>query len=79
MKIKFQGELSIPDLRQAIYEQLQDIEDRFLVRHSKDISLYLTPTNGFGNEIYCKDQHGQEVKVVFCHGPYRSVAEEYDI
>ena len=79
MKIKFQGELSIPELRQALFEQLQSIEDAHLVRHSKEVTLYLTPTNGFGHEIYCKDQFGKEVKVIFCQGPYRSAADDYNI
>jgi len=79
MKIKFQGELSMTQLSQAVYEQLHQIEDQYRVRHAKEITLYLTPTNGFNNEIYCRDVYGKEVKVVFCHGPYRSAAEDYEI
>ena len=79
MKIKFQGELTIPALRQAIFEQLLMIEDQYFVRHSKQVTLYITPTNGFGDEVHCRDIHGKKVQVIFCNGPYRSAAEEYDI
>jgi len=79
MKIKFQGELSIPALRQAIFEQLLMLEDEHSVRHSKQVTLYITPTNGFGDEIYCRDIHGKEVQVIFCNGPYHCAAEDYEI
>ena len=78
MKIKIQGELPLQVLAQAIFEQLAQVENRFLISHSKEITLYFTPTNGFGKEVYCQDETGKEVKVMFCHGPYRSAADEYD-
>ena len=79
MKIKFQGDLTLPALRQAIFEQLSELESQYSVRHSKKVTLYITPTNGFGDEIYCRDGRGKEVQVIFCHGPYRSAAEDYEI
>ncbi|GAB5451124.1 MAG: hypothetical protein Hals2KO_14520 [Halioglobus sp.] len=79
MKIKFQGELSIPALRQAIFEQLLELEDQYSVRHSKKVALYITPTNGFGDEIYCRDVNGKEVQVIFCNGPYRCAADDYEL
>lgn len=78
MRIKFHGELSIPELRQAIFELLQALEDEYRVRHSKNISLYLTPTNGDGGRIYCKNRCGKKIDTIKCYGPYRSVAEKYD-
>ncbi len=78
MKIKFHGELSIFELKQALFEQLQELEDEYQIRHSKNISLYLTPTNGFGEQVYCLNKCGKTIEVVKCYGPYRSVAEEYE-
>ena len=78
MKVKFHGELTIPELRQALIEQLQYIEDEFLIRHLKHVTLYFTPTNGCEKEIFCQDRSGRKVEEIFCHGPYRSAAEKYD-
>ncbi len=79
MKIKFHGELHVHQLRQALFEELHQLEEEFLVRHSKDITLYLTPTNGLGTPVLCKDQHGKKVEVIFNTGPYKSAADDYEI
>ncbi len=78
MKIKFHGELSIPELKQAIFELFQELEDECLVRHSKNISLYLTPTDGTGDRIYCKNRCGMKIDTIKCYGPYHSVTEKYE-
>ena len=78
MKIKFQGEPSIPELRQALIEQLQYLEDEFLVRHIKYATLYLTPTNGFGQEVYCQNRAGRKVETLYCKAPYSCAADDYD-
>ena len=79
MKIKIKGEMTIPELRQAIYEQLHEIESRFFIRNTKDITIYMTPTNGFGNQVECRDTNGREVSTLYSDGPYRSAAERYDL
>ncbi len=79
MKIVFQGEYSIDQLRQAMFEQLSDIEHRYYVRHSKKVTLYLTPTNGFGIETSCIGDNGEEVQALTCQGPYQCYAEELDL
>lgn len=79
MKIKIRGEMTIPALRQAIFEQLQGMEDRFAVRYVRDITLYITPTNGFGDEVQCRDSLGVEIKSLYSEGPYRSIAEKYEL
>ena len=71
--------MSIPELRQAIYEQLRTLEEQFTVRFSKDVTIYMTPTNGFGEEVSCRDITGREVPVLYSNGPYKSVAESYEI
>lgn len=79
MKIKITGEMTIPALRQAVFEQLHEMEDRFAIRYVRDITLYVTPTNGFGDEVLCRDPLGAEVKILFSGGPYRSAARDYEL
>lgn len=79
MKIKIKGEWTIQQLRQAVFEQLIAMENQFHVRYSKDIVLYFTPTNGFGDEVSCRDKAGREVTVLYSHGPYQAVADHYHI
>ncbi len=79
MKIKVTGEMTVPQVRQALYEQLREMEERFAIRHLRDITLYVTPTNGFGDEVLCRDEVGREISTLHCRGPYRSITEDYDI
>ena len=79
MKIKIKGEMTLAQLRQCLFEQLHEMEERFNVRHVRDVTLYITPTNGLGGEVYCRDGLGQEVSTLYSKGPYRSVADHYDI
>lgn len=79
MKIKIKGELSMQDLIQAIYEKLHEMEDRYRVRHSKDVVIFFTPTDGEGEEVACTTGTGKEVKVIQSNGPYRSVADKCDM
>ena len=79
MKIKIKGELSLAQARQCIFEQLLEIEDRFALRHARSITLYMTPTNGFGDEVSCRDGRGEEISTIRSEGPYPSAAESYDI
>lgn len=79
MKIKVTGEMTVPQVRQALYEQLREMEERFAIRHLRDITLYVTPTNGFGDEVLCRDEVGREITTLHCRGPYRSIIEDYDI
>jgi len=79
MKIQIKGEFTIAELRQAIFEQLHELEDQFTIRHSRNVTIYLTPTNGFGNEVYCRDQSGRKIEVISCNGPYRDISDEYSV
>lgn len=78
MKIKIKGEMSLADLRQCIFEQLHIMEDRFAVRHTNDVTLYLNFTNGFGDAVTCKDSRGHEISVMCTQGPYQPAAVAYD-
>jgi hypothetical protein len=79
MKIKIQSEMTLSQLRQCIYEQLLDLEDRYAVRHARSVTIYMTLTNGFGDEVCCRDGRGKEVTTVHSDGPYPSAADSYDI
>ena len=79
MKIIFRGDYSVPELRQAIHEQLQITQNRFTVRHARSVTIYLTPTNGFGDAVLCYDHNGVEVPVMQVELPYRSAADYYDL
>lgn len=79
MKIKFRGELHVHQLRQAIYEQLHLLEQDCNVRYVKDVTIYATPTNGFGDHVLCKNESGKVVETMLADGPYVSVADEYDL
>ncbi|MEL6687990.1 MAG: hypothetical protein AAFP97_10260, partial [Pseudomonadota bacterium] len=61
MKICIKKEMTLPELKQCLFEQINSMEDRFSVRYTKDVTLYLTLTNGFGMPVSCKDSRGQEV------------------
>lgn len=79
MKIRIHGEMTLSQLRQCIHEQLHQLEERFAVRHARSVTLYITPTNGLGDEVICRDGRGEAVETMRSEGPYPSAAEEYDI
>lgn len=79
MKIRIKGEMTVPTLRQALFEQLREMETRFAIRHVRGTSLYLTPTNGFGDEVRCCDPMGAEITTLYARGPYKSIVEDYEI
>lgn len=79
MKIKVKGEMTIADIRQALFEKLQEIEERFGVRHTLDATLYIRPSNGFGDDVSPRYSNGEAVKALYSTGPYRPASDEYDI
>ena len=78
MQIRVSGEMTIHELRQAIFEKLREIEDEYFVRYSRGASVYINPTNGFGCDVVPVDRLGKPVSSVFSDGPYRSAADSYD-
>lgn len=79
MEIRITEELCIQEILQAIYEQLTLLEANFGIRHSKGLTIYLNPTNGFGDAVVALRKNGAEITKIQCTGPYRSVADEYNI
>lgn len=79
MQIKIKGEMTIVDIRRALFEKLSEIEDDFAVRYSLGATLYINPTNGFGDKVEPVDRVGQRVDHVYSDGPYRSAADDYKL
>ncbi|MCP8685969.1 hypothetical protein [Marinobacterium sedimentorum] len=79
MQIKIRGEMTIADVRQALFEKLNDVEEDLAIRYSKGATLYLHPTNGFGDEVVPRNHSGRRVDKVFSDGPYRSAADEFKL
>ena len=78
MQINIKGEMTIADIRQAIYEKLHELEEIFAVSHSQGATLYVNPTNGIGDPVTpLKD--GRAVSKLLSNGPYRSAAEDFRI
>lgn len=79
MQIKLKGEMTLAELRQELFEQLHQIEDDYAVRYARSITLYFTPTNGFGDEVVPRNSVGSKVDKVYSDGPYRSAADEFKL
>jgi len=78
MEIKVHGEMSMAEIKQSLFEKLNEVEDDHAVRYSRGATLYINPTNGFGDKVTPRYENGQEVKKINCRGPYRSAADEYE-
>ena len=79
MQIKVKGEHPLRKIRAALVEQLMLIEDQYGVQHSLDATLYIRPTNGYGDDRVPRHRNGEPVEKVFCNGPYAAAADLYDI
>lgn len=78
MQIKVTGEMSMAEIRQALVEKLNEIEDDLAVRHSRGATLYINPTNGFGDIVEPR-KGGRKVDKIYSDGPYRSAADEFKL
>lgn len=78
MQIRITGEHSIYAIRQALFEILSAAESEYGVRYTLDATLYLRPTNGFGDEFIPHSPNGRPVSKLYCNGPYRSAADHYE-
>ena len=79
MQIKVKGEMSIFEIRQAIYEQLAQLEEDYAIRYSRGATLYINPTNGFGDEVEPVDRSGRRVDRLYSNGAYKSAAMEFKL
>ena len=79
MQIKLKGEITIAELRQVLFEMLHEVEDEYAVRHARSITLYFTPTHGFGDEVVPRNTLGGKVDKIYSEGPYRSAADDFKL
>jgi hypothetical protein len=79
MQINIKGEMTLADIRQAIYEKLNELEETFAVSHSQGATLYVNPTNGIGETVTPLHKDGRVVSKLLSNGPYRSAADDYRI
>ena len=77
MQIRVKGEMTLSEIRQALFEKLCEAEERFAVRYSLDATLYIRPTNGFGDDVSPRYPNGEAVKKLYSTGPYRAAADLY--
>lgn len=77
--ISVRGDLTMAQVRQAIFEALGEIEDEYNLRHSRNVTLFVNPTDEFGEKVILRDERGKVVSRVTKKGPYRSAAEEYKL
>jgi hypothetical protein len=76
MEIKLRGEMTIADIRQALFEQLHDLETNYSIKFSRGATLYIHPTNGFGDDVIPRVAGGRPLTKLYSIGPYRSAADE---
>ncbi len=77
--ISVRGNLTMAEVRQALLEALNEIEDEFAVRHTRNASLFINPTDEAGDKLVVRNSLGGVVSKVTKKGPYRSAADEYSI
>lgn len=68
--------MTIADIRQALYERLNELEDDYAVKFSKGATLYVNPTDEFGQPVVPRTRDGRAVTKLNCNGPYRSAADD---
>lgn len=69
--------MTMAEIRQALYEKLHELEDDYAVRYSRGATLFINPTNGFGDDVEPRNKHGRSVEKIYSTGPYRSAADDY--
>ena len=76
MEVRIKGQMTIADIRQALFEQLHELETKYAVQFSRGATLYINPTNDFGEEVTPRMPGGRELRTLYSMGPYRSAADE---
>lgn len=78
MQITVHGEMSIADIRQAIFEKLHELEDDFAVKFSRGATIYVNPTDGKGHGVVPR-RNGRALRTLDSDGPYRSAADDFKV
>ena len=48
--ISVRGDMTLAEARQAIFETLNQIEDEFAVRYTRNLNLFINPTDEVGDK-----------------------------
>ena len=51
MEVRIRGQMTIADIRRALFEQLHELETKYAVQFSRGATLYINPTNAFGEDV----------------------------
>ena len=51
MRIRVKGEMTLAEVRQALWEALQRLESEYAVEYSRGATLYINPTNELGEDV----------------------------
>lgn len=76
MKIRIKGEMTLAEIKQALWEMLAQAESKYAIRYSRGATLFINPTNGFGDDVTPLREDGQPMTDLNSRGPYRSAADE---
>ena len=62
MEVRIKGQMTIADIRQALFEQLHELETKYAVQFSRGATLYINPTNVFGEDVTPRMPGGHELR-----------------
>src|ERR1700738_2242203 len=62
MEVRIKGQMTIADIRQALFDQLHEIETKYAVQYSRGATLYINPTNAFGEDVTPRMPGGHELE-----------------
>ena len=79
MEIKLRGEMTIKEVRQALFEKLHEVESEYAVKFSRGATLYINPTDEFGDDVVPRKRTGEEVRKLQSMGPYKSAADDFQL
>jgi hypothetical protein len=79
IRISVHGEMTLAEMRQALFEAICEVEDEFAIRRTRNATLYLNPTDEFGDHVVARNTLGRVISKVTKKGAYRSAADEYNI
>jgi hypothetical protein len=79
MQIVIRGEMSLAELRQAIFERFKELEDDFAIHHSRGATIYINPTNGSGGTVMARAKDGRIIEKMQCDGAYKSAARDFKL
>ena len=75
MKIEINGEWTLAQIRQCLFEHLLKIEEQHGIESARSVSLYFTPTDARGRNTACLNAIGGKIDVISIRDPSKYPAE----